>query len=142
VLVDIAYPVQRPEEIIPSLIWLESPQQREDSVAKVLTASACRSFEIGTTAGKRECARPGVGFSSGGGKGVAGIVESLPKAVGGLASKNSETFREGLYEIDLVVKAIRVIRISLTDTFVRLAADETLDARFEILNMLLCARNL
>lgn len=137
VFVTDAYLVQGPEEVVPSLVWLEPTKQVPDLLRNILGVSK-RVFEVRFGLGEREVAVPGINRTAGNRDGVPCGIECFPQVVGSIANYFGKSGRQWLDDLNFVNELVGKVRVSLSDTFVGAALLESVHSDLEIPNVLLC----
>lgn len=135
VFVSTTYLVQCPERVIPSLVWLERPKQRDDLLRDMLAIPLSTNFEIRGVASERKVAMATRRKRDR----VSSVVKGFPEIVDGVPS-DLGSLRQGLRAPHLVHDFLGLIRVGFRNNFVGVALFERDDSVFEILDVNLCSR--
>lgn len=131
--------VECPNGIVPSLIRIESPKQRQDLREEIVASTAAYhvGFKLGFRVGDREISSPGPYFPGADSGSVPGLIKSRSQGDASLESQFSGPIRESFGKSDLV-DFVRSIRIKLANVAAWLVFKEPLDPRFQVTNMFVC----
>ncbi len=130
--------VQGPEQIIPSLVWLERPQQRQDFVRNVLAPALDHVFEVRSGISKREGGLDSLTPDGGHGRGVAGTVQRSAQVDHGIGSDVGQCDWHGLHELDLV-NLLSSVRVRLNDSGVWVCTEKGSNLPVKIASVMLGA---
>jgi len=140
VLICSAYPIESPNEIIPSFVWLETSQERKNILIEIFGPSLFEhALKISKTVGNGE-----IGLL-GGTDGFASNRNSVPRLIQGdseivnrIGGDNCKFIRKRFGKFNLV-KIVNSIRICLSDSGVWLSIEKDLDPLFKINDVFLCS---
>lgn len=141
VLISDTYLVESPEKVIPSLVRLECAKEREDVLWNVLGPPWRASFPFGQASTNREGGvfEPSITRSER--NAVGSVIQRGPKIVDGIGGNVGEEFRQR-HELEPMKLFVGNIRIWLDKYVVWFCVREGFNLPFEILDVMLCARQL
>jgi hypothetical protein len=133
--------IQSPEGVIPSLVWTETPKQREDFRGQIPATSAFDNVpKSGEIVPKRELTPLRFDSSRRDGSGVAGLVKDGAEIVGGVENDARQIGRQPPHKLDFK-KILSAINIVLNDFGPWLIADKLVDFGIKIVDVMLCAQD-
>jgi hypothetical protein len=140
VLVCISYPVEGPEDIIPSFVWLERPKDRKQFIWNIFASSAHAVLEVGRTTAEGEvsvqrtrvprCDRR---------DSETRIVERRSNLMDCFSGFNDQMIRNSGLQSDSVDFVSRLIRVRVENHCVRATLQESACLDYKILDVQLCA---
>lgn len=135
-----ANPVECPDYIIPSLVRIETPKERQDIRWETFAIARDSVFEVSgfISNGKMNTIRP-ASFGSGS-YSVHRLVECRSQPVDYVVGEVGVPVRERLGELDFV-KLVNAVRIGFNETNVGFFLEEFIDSRTELGQVSLCSRD-
>jgi Domain of unknown function (DUF4070) len=131
--------VQGPQGVIPSLVWLLPPKQRDDFRRAVYAYFPTINVVInsGRVVAERKVCPLRVRLPAGNGSGVTDLIQASSKIVGDVEEDTGKSVRQFLSELDLVDMLPRM-RVLIDDVGVRVAIDKLVYNQFEVTDVVLC----
>ncbi len=139
VLISVAYPVECPEQVIPSSVWLERAKKRPDFLREISAFGQKHRFKLGRIPSEGEEGILGVGDTRGFGDSKTCLVKSRSKIVNGISGHNSKIIRNRLRNLDFV-KLMDSIRIWLNKEGVWFCLEESVRPFIKVNNVILAPR--
>lgn len=136
----IACAVESPNEVIPSLIGIERPKERNDVRRNIFASTLNHTVKFSTRTGDGEVSRSRMFYAGKHSSCEGSLIKGRTETFDRLDGDTCDTGWEGLSEFDLV-KIIDSIIVTLGYACVGLAIKETLDPTVEIADVLLCSRD-
>ena len=134
--------IQGPEQIIPSLEWLERAKQRPNFLRYILRIPNRRFSEVFLGPRERELAVTRIDLAGSNSDGVSGVIEGFAQVIGGIPGDLADRFRQLHSDLDFMNDFIGEVRIGPRDAEVRATLLERLDSPPEVLYVILCSRKL
>jgi hypothetical protein len=136
----VPYAVQGPQQLIPSLVWLETSKERTDFRRYLIEATGVVQLasDAGSSLGERETGSFGAGVSKGDGAGVDSVIQGIPQVGDGILHNEGQVSREigGQFHLEDLLLRLS-IHIDAHGVWPRV--QEGLDLGFEIVGMVPCA---
>lgn len=136
--IGVPYAVQSPQQVIPSLVWLESHKERVNfwwvSRKPFAAEFSCNASAV---SGEREagvCGSAPIDHQS---ASVQGVIERIPEVSGGVFCDDADFHRQIGSESDLV-DLLACIRVHIDNTGVRLCVEESAHTRGSVFNLFAC----
>ncbi len=116
VLICSTYPVQCPEQIVPSFVWLEPHRKRDNLWREILESSVQHTIKLRDIISKRKLRfELGTDKPTGNGKIMPSNVKGCPEIVNNISSKGYDFLRRSLCNFDFMQIAIRIRGIGLNN---------------------------
>lgn len=139
VLISDGYPIEGPENIIPSLVRLECPKQREKFFGNVFTPSTHLVFEFSRTAPEGEVSVQGMNAGYSPRNTETGVVQCRPEVVDSFSGFIKQRIGDGPLKSEFVNILLRFLRVRLDHHLARAFVEEGVHLPFEITDVQLCA---
>lgn len=148
VFVGVTQAVQGPEGVIPSVVWLEAPKQRDDFRWQIIAGTPIVNVvvEIGEGVGGRKVStRPlrlaGGDFAGGKGSGVSDLIEGGMKIAGRVKDDTWQVRWQPPLKDDLMNLMAGISGIALNPMGPWLITNKLVDFGIEIVDVMLCAQD-
>ena len=139
VLISVAHPVECPENIIPSFVWLEPAKERPNLLGEIFAFAHKSSLKVGRINTKGEMGILGVGDTRAFSNNETSLVKSCSEVINGVSSNSSQFIGERIGEFDFV-KMVNSIRIGFCNVGIGFCLEESLSLSLKINNVLLSPR--
>lgn len=140
VFISDGYLVNSPEKVIPSFVWIEPTQKRDDIWMKMLALSPDHVFKASLRGRKWEIGIFGFsGSRQRPRRGVRGLIKRSPQIVAGIRGHISKSLRQFLHSE--FVPYISTYKLWLNRNGVWLFLDPKPDCPIKIMNVFLCTPN-
>ena len=139
-----AYPVECPNEVVPSFVWLESPQERKNILMEIFGPflpehTLEHNFKFAEAIGDGKIGFPGdLNRTRSNCNSMPCLIQGGSEIVNRIRGNNCKFIRERLGEFDLV-NLINSIRIGLSDSGVWPCIEKNIDLLFKIKDVFLCS---
>jgi len=137
----VAHVIEDIEGVIPSLVWLERSNERQDFRGNILRSTPHAVFKVSHGFAEGEAGLSGADVPSCEPGGLpGGVVEARAEMLNDLRSQYAPPEGKSLSEADFV-NFVGAIRVRLNNAGVWLFSEKARDLGFEVVEMFLCAHN-
>jgi hypothetical protein len=131
VLICVAYPVQCPEKVVPSFVWLDRAKKRPDLLGEIFTFAFKSSLKVRSIFPEREMSVLRVRGAGGAGDNKTSLVKGRSKIVDCICGDNGQFVRDRSSKFDFI-KLVNSIRIGFSNVGIGLCLEESLRSLVKI----------